>query len=575
MGFFILFFLLIKLFFCVKQKSDLKENYRVKQFPYVSKTNFIKQFPKMYSGHLKLHSKNNTFYFFFKIENKSINYKTTFWFNGGPGCSSMDGLFLGSGPFIFDSNGKLINNKFSVHDFSNVVFVDQPSNTGFSYSDEYHSDLDQIGTIFVKFLKHYFEIFPEEKNNEIYLAGESYAGQYIPYIAKAILDRNDNSLVKENKYNLKALIIGNGWIHPKIQSLSFLDYSIKKKILKKSYPGRNDIMNLFATCKSNMKNIYDTYRDDLNSIQKQTKPCDLGFEKLLAINNMNNKTNYCTNMYLYKIESSIPFCGMEWPFELTYLKKFLSTDRFLNFLNLKKKINWIECNPQTKQKFTQKKSYSSFNLLPNLLKKLIIVIHVGDDDMVCNYIGLEKTLDFLTWNGQKGFSNNNTYTNWQINNENVGLLKYKSNLMFLRVYNASHMTFYDNPKIFRAIFNLLDGFYEKKIIKSKDINEITINTYMNSNSKKKNSDFVFNNQFSNINNILNNTNSKNYSGSLVFLVFIIIIFFCFKYCNFTSLFLTIKNNVFSLLNSIKNHYKNLKSSFFKFYTKDFDYMELQ
>jgi carboxypeptidase C (cathepsin A) len=45
------------------------------------------------------------------------------------------------------------------------------------------------------------------------LAGESYAGVYIPYIAKEILDGNkqqDTDLV----VNLSGLAMGNAWIDP-------------------------------------------------------------------------------------------------------------------------------------------------------------------------------------------------------------------------------------------------------------------------------------------------------------------------------------------------------------------------
>lgn len=45
---------------------------------------------------------------------------------------------------------------------------------------------------FIKFMEKYYELYPEELDNDIYLAGESYAGQYIPYIAKAMLERNSN-----------------------------------------------------------------------------------------------------------------------------------------------------------------------------------------------------------------------------------------------------------------------------------------------------------------------------------------------------------------------------------------------
>jgi hypothetical protein len=49
---------------------------------------------------------------------------------------------------------------------------------------------------------------------QLYIAGESYAGTYIPYFAKGILDHNANVPAGEIVYNLKGLAIGNGWIDP-------------------------------------------------------------------------------------------------------------------------------------------------------------------------------------------------------------------------------------------------------------------------------------------------------------------------------------------------------------------------
>ena len=74
-------------------------------------------------------------------------------------------------------------------------------------------------------MEKYYELFPEEIGYEIYFAGESYAGQYIPYIADAILQRNKKLVDGEHKYDLRGVLIGNGWVSPNEQSLSYLPFS--------------------------------------------------------------------------------------------------------------------------------------------------------------------------------------------------------------------------------------------------------------------------------------------------------------------------------------------------------------
>ena len=61
------------------------------------------------------------------------------WLQGGPGCSSMLGMYTENGPYNFRYNGSSVKerftfeyNKYSWNNNANVMYVDQPLGTGFS-----------------------------------------------------------------------------------------------------------------------------------------------------------------------------------------------------------------------------------------------------------------------------------------------------------------------------------------------------------------------------------------------------------------------------------------------------------
>jgi len=55
------------------------------------------------------------------------------WLTGGPGCSSMLALFYENGPYNIKKDLSLTINPYSWNSFANLLFVDQPVGTGFSY----------------------------------------------------------------------------------------------------------------------------------------------------------------------------------------------------------------------------------------------------------------------------------------------------------------------------------------------------------------------------------------------------------------------------------------------------------
>ncbi|CAN1854317.1 Serine carboxypeptidase-like 31 [Linum perenne] len=169
---------------------------------------------KHYSGFLPVNETSGRalFYWFYEATNQSDEKPLVLWLNGGPGCSSVGyGATQEIGPFIVDANGHGIKyNPFSWNREANMLFLESPVGVGFSYSNT-STDYNILGDEFTAndayaFLHKWFLKFPSYRTRTFYIAGESYAGKYIPELAEFILDRNSDPSLH---IDLKGILMGN------------------------------------------------------------------------------------------------------------------------------------------------------------------------------------------------------------------------------------------------------------------------------------------------------------------------------------------------------------------------------
>jgi cathepsin A (carboxypeptidase C) len=141
------------------------------------------------------------------------------------------GLLFELGPCqIASDDGSVARNKYSWNTHSNILFLDQPVNVGWSYSDDGSkvSRSYAAGEDVYAFFQLFFSRFPEYATAKFHMAAESYGGTYAPNTA-AVFDRKNRELEVDpvprlTKINLASVILANGWTNPLEQYPSIPDW---------------------------------------------------------------------------------------------------------------------------------------------------------------------------------------------------------------------------------------------------------------------------------------------------------------------------------------------------------------
>ncbi|KAH3179550.1 hypothetical protein KXV78_007040 [Aspergillus fumigatus] len=148
-----------------------------------------------YTGWLAVGHKH-LFFWYFESQNDPSHDPLTLWMSGGPGVSSMVGLFQEIGPCLVNEYGNgTYHNPWGWSRYSSLLFVDQPVDVGFSYVDGGHElprDSKEAAVDMHRFLQLFVsEVFPHLQDLPVHVSGESFAGHYIPYLGAQIIQQNE------------------------------------------------------------------------------------------------------------------------------------------------------------------------------------------------------------------------------------------------------------------------------------------------------------------------------------------------------------------------------------------------
>lgn len=372
---------------------------------------------------------SNLFFWFFPAKIDSENAPVVLWLQGGPGASSLFGLFTENGPFSINKKQHLVDRTFSWHINHNLIYIDNPVGTGFSFTDAdagYAKNEKDVGRDLLNGLQQFFLLFPNLQKNEFFVTGESYGGKYVPAIGHAIF--LDSKRVTEDpskpKINLKGLAIGNGLSDP-VHQLNYGDYLYQLGLID-----------------SNGHEIFLKYqKQGIDCIHKRDFNC--AFEVFDALINMDqlpegslfkNLTGF--NVYFNYLKTSDDGTTDE------ALGTFLQSSETRRAIHVGNN-SWHDLQGENKVEEHLKLDVmdSVAEWVGELLSHYPVMVYNGQLDIIVAYPMTENYLKNLAFSGAEEYKTAKRYI-WRVEDDVAGYVKHAGNLTEVLVRNAGAYEFF-------------------------------------------------------------------------------------------------------------------------------------
>ncbi|CAG8647835.1 3392_t:CDS:2 [Acaulospora morrowiae] len=408
---------------------------------------------KQYSGYLDAGNNKHFFFWFFESRNKPETDPIVLWLNGGPGCSSLTGLYFELGPCMVNEEGTdTIFNPYSWNSNASVIFLDQPTNVGYSYGSGVSNTLSAAVDVYA-FLQIFFKEFSQYSGLDFHIAGESYAGHYIPAIAAEINNNNKGTsswILKTKPKNLRhvkleSILIGNGLVDPLVQYEFYPDMACNSSydpVLDEATCDR--MRKAYPRCARSIQRCYDN--PNMFNCVPATMSCNR--EMIMPYQQ--------TGMNVYDVRKKCDGGNLCYPI-LEAIEKYSNREEVKKALGVNPRIEYKSCNMDINFKFMMAGDWMRpyHRLIPPLMENNIrVLIYAGDADYICNWIGNEAWVKELQWPGKNGF-NAVDVKPWLTYGDSLhaGDIRTYKELTFLRVFEAGHMVPYDQPRPSLDFFN--------------------------------------------------------------------------------------------------------------------------
>ncbi|XP_060925477.1 lysosomal protective protein-like isoform X1 [Limanda limanda] len=424
-----------------------------------------------YSGYLSVADGKHLHYWWVESQNEPTSDPVVLWLNGGPGCSSLDGLLTEHGPFLIQDDGVTLQyNPYSWNKLANVLYLESPAGVGFSYSDDknYVTNDTEVSMNNFLALREFFRLFPEFSKNDLFLTGESYGGIYIPTLAERVME--DATL------NLQGVAVGNGMSSYEMNDNSLVFFAYYHGLLGSGLWRRlqtfccsdatcNFYNNQDQNCSASVSEVQEVvYSSGLNMYNLYSScPGGVGHRVSvergdLVIRDLGNSfTNHqWTQLWNQKLRVLAsrhlsvrldPPCTNSTPSSL-----YLNSPYVRAALHIPPELPaWVICSAEVNLNYGRlcldvRKQY--LKLLSAL--KYRVLVYNGDVDMACNFMGDEWFVESLQQ--QVLVQRRPWFYSDEDGRQVGGFVKEFNNMAFLTVKGSGHMVPSDKPVAAFAMF---------------------------------------------------------------------------------------------------------------------------
>ncbi|KAJ7025419.1 alpha/beta-hydrolase [Mycena alexandri] len=387
------------------------------------------------SGYVDIGTNMSIWFWFFASRTSPETAPFTLWINGGPGCASEINPPKEHGPCTVNADGNSTTlNPNSWNSVSNMIYIDQPIGTGFSFGTDTVNSTESAAVQFWKVFQILFESseLAQYQSREFIFATESYGGHYGPSFV-TYFDEQNAAIAAGTLTGVpivvSALMINNGWYDPLIQNLAYLTFATDA-------PGYGQLQSTAVLQKMNT-----TYFEAGGCLEQEQACYDAGDSD--ASNAICMKAdNFCIDNLFIPAVGSLDADDLRQNSSALFPPEF-----YLKYL----------ANPSVKAAIGAESTYAECAGAPDRLfgttgddartwlpqlgalanSTLKILIWAGDADINCNWLGGHASVLAMDWYGKQRLADA-VFTNMTVNGSAVAAIKNVDNFSFARVYEAGH-----------------------------------------------------------------------------------------------------------------------------------------